>query len=82
VGIAPPDLPHIFDLFFRGEARTPSGKRLDPRGLGQGLFIARRVAEAHGGYIMADSEVYHGTEFTVALPSARLPTLTAGQSAT
>ena len=43
VGIAPKDLPHIFDRFYRGEPRTNSGKLLDPRGLGQGLFVARTV---------------------------------------
>jgi two-component system phosphate regulon sensor histidine kinase PhoR len=41
VGISPRDLPHIFERFYRGEARTPSGKIIDPRGLGQGLFVAR-----------------------------------------
>ena len=60
VGISPRDLPHIFERFYRGEARTPSGKVIDPRGLGQGLFVARAVAEAHGGYLSVASRVGEG----------------------
>jgi two-component system sensor histidine kinase ResE len=68
VGISPRDLPHIFERFYRGEARTPSGKVIDPRGLGQGLFVARAVAEAHGGYLSVASRVGEGSTFTLALP--------------
>jgi two-component system phosphate regulon sensor histidine kinase PhoR len=68
VGIAPKDLPHIFDRFYRGEPRTSSGKLLDPRGLGQGLFVARTVTEAHGGYLTVKSEVGQGSIFTIVLP--------------
>ena len=69
VGIGVNDMQSIFDLFYRGDARSPNGKRLDPRGLGQGLFIARRVMEAHDGTIRADSIVQQGTTFTVTLPA-------------
>jgi signal transduction histidine kinase len=68
VGISKKDLPHIFDRFYRGEPRTQSGKLLDPRGLGQGLFVARTVAEAHGGYLSVRSEVGQGSVFTLVLP--------------
>lgn len=68
VGIREVDLPHIFNRFFRGEARTPDGKMIDPRGLGQGLFIARAVAETHGGYLAVDSKVGVGSVFSLALP--------------
>jgi len=68
VGIRPRDLPHIFERFYRGEARTTSGKIIDPRGLGQGLFVARAVAEAHGGYLSVASAVNEGSTFTLALP--------------
>ncbi|MCB9453353.1 MAG: PAS domain-containing protein [Anaerolineaceae bacterium] len=68
VGIAQKDLPHIFDRFYRGEPRTKGGKLLDPRGLGQGLFVARSVAEAHGGYLSVRSEAGHGSVFTMVLP--------------
>jgi two-component system phosphate regulon sensor histidine kinase PhoR len=73
VGIAEKDFPHIFERFYRGEARTPSGKILDPRGLGQGLFIARAVAEAHSGYLIANSEPGQGSEFTMGLPFSPPP---------
>ncbi len=69
VGIAQKDLPHIFDRFYRGEARTAGGKLIDPRGLGQGLYIAKRVTEAHGGSLSASSPGL-GSIFTVALPRA------------
>ncbi|MEL6269296.1 MAG: HAMP domain-containing sensor histidine kinase [Chloroflexota bacterium] len=49
VGISEKDMPHIFERFYRGEPRTKAGRLLDPRGLGQGLFVARTVAEAHNG---------------------------------
>lgn len=68
VGISKKDLPHIFDRFYRGEPRTRSGKLLDPRGLGQGLFVARTVTEAHGGYLTVQSEVGQGSVFTMVLP--------------
>jgi signal transduction histidine kinase len=68
VGIAQKDLPHIFDRFYRGEPRTRAGKLLDPRGLGQGLFVARSVVEGHGGYLSVRSEAGHGSVFTMVLP--------------
>ncbi len=68
VGINERDLPHVFEQFYRGEARNPNGKLLDPRGLGQGLFIARRVLEAHGGYVTVNSSKGQGSIFTVVMP--------------
>ncbi len=70
VGISERDLPHIFNRFYRGEARAPDGKLIDPRGLGQGLFIARAVAEAHDGYLAVSSKAGVGSVFTLALPLA------------
>ena len=64
VGIAPEDLPHVFDRFFRGDkARANTG------GSGLGLSIARSIAEAHGGQITAGSEPGAGSVFRVTLPS-------------
>jgi signal transduction histidine kinase len=71
VGISDKDLPHIFERFYRGSPRKSSGKLLDPRGLGQGLFIARTVAEAHGGYVNVRSEINQGSVFTLVLPAWR-----------
>lgn len=68
VGIHPDDLSHIFERFYRGEARDSQNKVIDPRGLGQGLFVARAVAEAHDGYLSVASVVGEGSTFTLALP--------------
>ena len=61
VGIREKDLPHIFERFYRGEARAPDGKRIDPRGLGQGLYIVQSVVEAHDGYVRAASRQGEGS---------------------
>ena len=68
VGISPQDMPHVFERFYRGEARTPTGRIIDPRGLGQGLFVAKAVSEAHGGYLSAASVQGDGTTVTLGLP--------------
>ena len=64
-GIAPEDLPRIFDRFYRTD---PSRDR-STGGAGLGLTIARRLAEAHGGIIGAESEIGRGSRFTVQLPA-------------
>jgi two-component system sensor histidine kinase ResE len=69
VGIHPDDLPKIFDLFYRGTARSASGKRIDPRGLGQGLFVARTIAHAHDGALSVQSTLHQGSSFTLYLPA-------------
>jgi two-component system sensor histidine kinase BaeS len=66
VGIAPGDLPHIFDRFWRADvARARTGARA---GVGLGLAIGKWIAEAHGGAISVSSRVGRGTTFTVRLP--------------
>jgi signal transduction histidine kinase len=66
VGIAPGDLPHIFDRFWRADqARRRSGGR---PGVGLGLAISKWIAEAHGGTIAVQSRPGRGTTFTVTLP--------------
>jgi signal transduction histidine kinase len=63
-GIAPADLPHLFERFYRADkARTSSGT-------GLGLAIGRWIVEAHGGRIAAANLPEGGALFTVALPSA------------
>jgi heavy metal sensor kinase len=66
IGIAPGDLPHIFDRFWRADsARTRTGER---PGTGLGLAICKWIAEAHGGTIDVQSRPGRGTTFTVTLP--------------
>ncbi len=70
VGIAPADLPHIFDLF------TQVGRSLDMAqgGLGIGLALSRQLVELHGGRISASSEgLGRGSVFTVELPTRPAP---------
>jgi signal transduction histidine kinase len=62
-GIAPEDLPRIFDRYYRGQ-------RHEGEGLGLGLFIVRKLVEAHGGRIWADSRPGQGSTFTFTLPAA------------
>ncbi|MGB1286543.1 MAG: ATP-binding protein [Aggregatilineales bacterium] len=71
VGIAEADQSKIFDLFFRGEARTQSGRRIDPRGLGQGLFIVQQVAQAHDGQIALETTLHEGSTFKLAFPATQ-----------
>ena len=63
-GIAPSNLPKIFDRFFTTE---PKGLRRE-YGSGLGLAIAKAIVEGHGGVISAASEPGRGAVFTVSLP--------------
>lgn len=61
-GIAPEDLPHVFERFYRStEARTLPGS-------GLGLSIVQRAAERHGGHVGVDSAPGEGATFTFAVP--------------
>ncbi len=61
--IAPEDLPHVFDRFYRADkARTRT-----QGSYGLGLAIAREIVEEHGGSITATSTESEGTTFTVKL---------------
>lgn len=67
IGIAPGDLPHVFDRFWRADAaRSRTGER---PGAGLGLAICKWIAEAHGGNISVQSRPGRGTVFTVTLPT-------------
>jgi two-component system, OmpR family, sensor kinase len=65
-GIAPQDLPHVFERFYRGE----KARDRETGGSGLGLAIARSIIDAHGGRIEARSEPGKGATFTAWLPLA------------
>ncbi len=68
-GIPPEDLPMIFERFYRvDKSRTRS-----TGGSGLGLTITRRLVEAHGGGITAESRPGEGSTFTITLPVEKVP---------
>lgn len=81
VGIQPDEMPHIFTRFYRGTPRMADGTLLRVPGMGQGLFIARRVIEAHGGTIQINSHPGRGTQVGCVLPLTAPVTMTVPASA-
>ncbi|MEV7627777.1 HAMP domain-containing sensor histidine kinase [Actinoplanes sp. NPDC089786] len=67
-GIAPDDLPHIFDRFWRADR----SRGRNTGGSGLGLAIVRDLAEAHGGTVEAVSALDAGTTVTVRVPARPL----------
>jgi signal transduction histidine kinase len=64
VGIAPEQLPHVFEKFYQADNQEST----EAKGTGLGLAIARQIVEAHRGTISVESTVGVGTTFTVTLP--------------
>ncbi len=70
-GIAPHDLPHVFERFYQSDKAR---QRENPsRGVGLGLSICQAVVAAHGGAIEVASTLGIGTTFTVRLPDCTRP---------
>jgi signal transduction histidine kinase len=67
-GIAPENLPHIFERFYRIAGTDNEGAPVG--GTGLGLYLSKQIVEAHGGMIIAESEVGRGSRFIVRLPAA------------
>ena len=68
IGIAPEDLPHLFEQFYRGKGGATA------KGTGLGLSIVRRIVEAHQGQIWAESPydgVESGAKFVFTLPKGQ-----------
>ncbi len=57
----------ILELFRRASSSRRE-ERNGPRGVGLGLYIARRMAEAHGGTVRVESSTEAGTIFSLRLP--------------
>jgi len=65
-GIAPADIDHIFDKFYRAPSAATGGT-------GLGLSIARGLVEAHGGALTAENVRGAGARFTIRLPATDTP---------
>ena len=64
-GIEPQNIERIFDKFFQVQTKTAS----DHSGVGLGLAISKEIVEAHGGKLVAESEIGHGSKFSFYLNS-------------
>jgi PAS domain S-box-containing protein len=65
VGIAPDELPKVFEKFFR----SADPRVQDETGTGLGLSLATEVVRMHGGEITVKSELNQGSTFTVTVPT-------------
>jgi signal transduction histidine kinase len=65
-GIPPEHLPYLFDRFYRVPGQTTASS-----GSGLGLFICKKIIEAHGGDISVKSRMGEGTTFLITLPVIR-----------
>ncbi len=67
-GIAPEDLPHVFERFYRADQARGAGEARS--GSGIGLTIARELLAANGGRISVERTDERGTTFAIGLPRA------------
>jgi two-component system sensor histidine kinase BaeS len=67
IGIAPEDLPFIFERFYR----TDRSRNRESGGFGLGLTIVKELVEALEGTVRAESEIDKGSTFRVKLPLAK-----------
>lgn len=65
LGIAPQELPHIFEPFYRGKEVSAA----QIRGNGLGLSLVKHIVDAHGGRVVVESNVGQGSNFSVFLPA-------------
>jgi len=64
IGIAPDQLPFVFDKFWQ----VDSGRTRTQSGIGMGLYIVKAFAELLGGSVKVNSALGQGTRFIVELP--------------
>src|SRR5204863_1257508 len=63
VGIAPENIPHLFEKFSRIPGQSRGG------GTGLGLAIVHEIVVAHGGTVTCESQPGRGTTFRITLPT-------------
>jgi signal transduction histidine kinase len=68
IGIAPDDVPRLFEEFFR----TEQAKARVQRGTGVGLAIVKRTVESYGGRVWVESELGKGSTFSFSLPKTQM----------
>jgi signal transduction histidine kinase len=68
-GVAPEDLTHVFDRFYRGTGARVSGAARDGGGSGLGLAIVREIIERHGGTVRAEMREPHGLTILIEIPA-------------
>jgi two-component system sensor histidine kinase SenX3 len=67
LGIAPDELPHIFEPFYRGSEASAA----QIHGNGLGLSLVKNIIEAHNGKVSVSSTPGKGSAFTIHLPTAK-----------
>jgi len=63
IGIAPENLPKVFDLFYRADSQS--------EGSGMGLYIVKNIVESLGGRIQIHSSVGKGTTIEIEIPNIK-----------
>src|SRR5262249_52745976 len=64
IGIPDSERERIFEQFYRGQNSTDKG------GYGLGLFLVKKIVDAHGGSIGVKSEAGRGSTFRLAFPAS------------
>jgi signal transduction histidine kinase len=67
IGIAPEDLPHIWERFYR--VKNQRNSHVQEKGSGLGLVIVKKLVQLQGGNINVESQLGKGTTFSISFPS-------------